>query len=107
MPCPKCGSRRRVIEVYVTESLILREKWAMKQERPGRKKPISESVMGDDLHRQSGQWNKLERTIDRENDRYTELITDPVTGNVIRSCDEPLSQHQGRGTAKRKPAKES
>ena len=62
-------------------------------------------MTGDDLYHQSGQWNKLDRTIDRLNDRYTELITDPVTGKVIRSCDEPSSQHQGHGTAKRKSVK--
>ena len=107
MPCPHCGSRRRIIGAEVTESLTVREKWGMKHKRPGHKKPISESVTGDDLHRQSGQWNKLDRTIDRLNDRYTELITDPVTGTVIRSCDEPLSDHQGHGTAKRKPIKDA
>jgi len=91
----------------VIEVATVREKWAMKHKRPGHKKPISESVTGDDLHQQSGQWNKLDRTIDRENNRYRELIIDPATGTVIRSCDEPLSDHQGHGTAKPKPIKDA
>ena len=45
---------------------------------------------------------KKERLIDRQNDLYEETITDPDTGEVIRNCGEPLSQHQGRGSAKGK-----
>lgn len=37
--------------------------------------------------------------IDRENDRYFERVVDPETGKVLRICEEPLSQHQGHGTA--------
>jgi hypothetical protein len=74
----------------------------LKHKRPGHKKPIYESVSGDDLHRKSGQWNHLTREIDRENDRYKEVILNPTTGEVIRSVDEPLTEHTGRGSAKPK-----
>jgi hypothetical protein len=78
----------------------------MKQKRPGHKKPIYESVSGDDLHRASGQWNKLTREIDRENNRYMELIINPETGQVLRHCDEPLTSHVDRGSAKPKPSED-
>ena len=74
----------------------------MKHKRPGIKKPIYECVSGDDLHRDSGQWNKLTREIDRENNRYRELIVNPESGETIRECDEPLTEHFGRGSAKSK-----
>ena len=59
-------------------------KIGIKHKRQGIKKPVYECVSGDDLHRVSGQWNKLTREIDRENNRYSELIVNPETGEVIR-----------------------
>jgi hypothetical protein len=41
------------------------------------------------------------RVVDREGDRYTERIVD-AAGNVVRDVDEPLSNHRGHGTAKRR-----
>jgi hypothetical protein len=38
-------------------------------------------------------------------DRYSEKIVDRDTGEVLRVCEEPLSQHQGHGSAKLKPRK--
>lgn len=102
-PCPLCGSTARHFGVHVNESVQVREKIGMKQKRPGHKKSIYESVSGDDLHRASGQWNKLTREIDRENNRYKEVIVNPETGEALRYCDQPLTDHTGRGSAKPKP----
>ena len=102
-PCPSCGSLARNFSVHIHETLTFREKLGMKQKRPGHKKPIYESVSGDDLHRATGQWNKLTREIDRENNRYKEVIVNPASGEVLRHCDEPLTEHVARGSAKQKP----
>jgi hypothetical protein len=40
------------------------------------------------------------QVIDRENDQYKELVVDAETGDVIHSCEEPLSKHIGHGSAK-------
>ena len=101
-PCPSCGSTVRTFSANVHETLTLREKLGLKHKRPGHKKAIYESVSGEDLHRATGQWSQLTREIDRENDRYKEVIVNPQTGEVIRQVDEPLSDHTGRGTAKPK-----
>lgn len=82
--------------------MTLRERIGLKHKRPGHKKPIYESVSGDDLHRATGQWNHLTREIDRENDRYKERIVDSQTGEIIRQVEEPLTKHVGRGYAKKK-----
>ena len=37
---------------------------------------------------------------DRRHDRYYELVLDPGSGEVIRECEEPLSHHIGRGSAR-------
>ena len=41
--------------------------------------------------------------IDRENDLYKEVVTDPDTGKIIHQCEEPLSEHVGHGSAKHRP----
>jgi len=44
----------------------------------------------------------LERVIDRAKNWYKELITDPETSGVVRHCEEPLTDHRDRGSAKQK-----
>lgn len=101
--CPTCGSQARSFSLQVRETLTFRGKTGLKHKRPGYKKPILESVSGDDFCRATGQWNKLAREIDRKNNRYKEVIINPESGEVLRQCDEPLSEHVGRGSAKPKP----
>ena len=100
--CPVCGSTARTYTVHIHEHVALGLKWGLKHKRPGHKKPVYESVFGDDLHRKSGQWNHLTREIDREYNHYREFIVSPTTGEVIRSVDEPLTEHTGRGSARKK-----
>jgi hypothetical protein len=103
-PCPRCGSKKRTHFVGVSESIEVHERLSGKVkdvQKAGKNKTRAEFVTGDDLHRASRRWNKLDREIDRENDRYREKIVDPQTGAVIRSVDEPLSEHQGHGSAKK------
>jgi hypothetical protein len=42
----------------------------------------------------------VERTFDRDKDRYQETVTLRDSGETIHSCDEPLSQHLGHGSDK-------
>jgi hypothetical protein len=49
-------------------------------------------------------WVRLYRLVDRAGDAYEELVVDEETGEVLGSCVEPLSAHQGRGSAKPSPA---
>jgi predicted nucleic acid-binding Zn-ribbon protein len=97
--CPKCGSTARHFSVHVSDSITIHEKLAVKAKRAGAKKPFLEGVSGEDLHRDSATCSKIERVIDRENDRYRERIVD-AEGNIVREVDEPLSEHRGRGSAK-------
>lgn len=101
-PCATCGSTTRVFNDEVRETLTVSEKRKLRHRRPGNKKPIYEEVSGDDLHRKTGRWSILLRVIDRQNDRYREHIVDAASGEVLRSVDEPLRNHKGRGTAKAK-----
>ncbi|MCY4351714.1 MAG: zinc ribbon domain-containing protein [Gemmatimonadetes bacterium] len=101
--CPHCGSDQRPIsncgaKINIKEQSIYT---LIDPNQTGKSKIRYERLSGDDLHRKSGKWNKKERIIDRENDRYMEKFIDPETGGVIHHCDEPLSEHQGHGSAKK------
>jgi hypothetical protein len=100
-PCPNCGSLARTFGTTITDSIEPHDSLAYKARHGdvGKVKPYLEALTGDDLHRGSGEWRRVSRVIDHENDRYTERITD-AAGNVVRDVDEPLSQHRNRGAAK-------
>lgn len=72
-----------------------------KGRRLGERRPFVEQMHGDDLHRKTGRWKIVHRILDRARDWYSELVTDAETGTVERACEEPLTQHQGRGSARR------
>jgi hypothetical protein len=51
---------------------------------------------------QSGRRQQAHRTFDRHNDRYIETITDHASGEVVMEKNERLSDHRGRGSARKK-----
>ncbi len=100
--CPYCGSRNR--RIVTQERLQLHEFIRIKSAAPGASgRPALEFASGDDLTKSTQEWVAKERRIDRENDRYYERVVDKH-GNTIREVDDPLSEHRGRGAAKRRPA---
>lgn len=100
-PCPMCGSLSRHIEITIEATVTLHSQIALKARRHGKGRLFLESKVGDDLYHLTGRWNRLERHIDHENDWYDEVITDSATGEILKETHEPLSQHQGHGSAKR------
>lgn len=102
LPCPSCGSSKRRIAVSLTTSVAISTGMRMKGREPGRKEPFFEARAEPSRSVKLGRDVHLERVVDRRNDKYTETITDPVTGEVIHHCDEPLSEHRGHGSAKKK-----
>ena len=101
IPCPKCGSLIRSYSVAIHDTIRLRDTIGMKAKKGGKGKPFIETTTGDDLHRKTGKWNYIERIVDRENNLYSEIITDPETGKIIHQCHERLSEHKGHGSAKK------
>jgi hypothetical protein len=88
------------LEIGVGETLTIREQLGISVKRATEKKPFVERWSADDLHKASGTWRKRERLIDRDDDWYSEVITD-AGGNEVHRCEEPLSSHRGHGSAKR------
>jgi hypothetical protein len=100
--CPHCGAVARLAEVVIQASLTVRSTLMYKGKHGGRGKPFAWGKVGDDFFRRSGTWNRLARHFDRDQDAYDEVIIDPATNYVIREVHEPLSAHQGRGSAEQK-----
>ena|SRR2546423_628996 len=103
-PCPVCGSTRRLIERTLQGAQSVHSQLSIKGRRGGHGEPFVEQKIGDDLHRKTGRWKKLNQRVDRENDWYDKEVVDRETGQCIRDVHEPLSKHQGYGSAKNQGA---
>jgi len=106
-PCPKCKSTKRHIRVEIREesALEIKEFIDLKLKAdafPSKAKLRMHIQQGDELHRKSGTWMKKERVIDKDSNSYKEVIIDPATNEVVRHCEEPLSDHVNRGSARPK-----
>jgi hypothetical protein len=107
-PCPTCGSLARTFNLMVGGTIQAHSSIRIKARhgQVGDVKPFHEQTSADDYHRDSKEWRRVSRVIDRENDRYNDRYNERITdaaGNVVREVDEPLSEHRGRGAAKRRP----
>ncbi len=100
-PCPTCGSSKRHIKVIVEVGIGVSVGSRVVGRAKGEKKPFMESRTEPSKSIKLGRNVHHERTIDRRNNKYTEKITDPKTGEVLHECEEPLSEHRGHGSAKK------
>jgi hypothetical protein len=99
-PCARCGGTTRRIDVAISSAVEAHSDLGLKQRRPGFKRPIHEQKSGSSFSVRLKRWMRRSRVIDRENDRYTEKVVDPRTGETVHQCDESLSAHQGHDSAK-------
>lgn len=64
-----------------------------------RGKHRQEIVRGQE-YSHTGQLVHKVRIIDRENNKYKELVSDADTGEIIRDVEQPLTDHTEHGSAK-------
>lgn len=107
LPCARCGSVAKTInlhfedkvDVTVTDWLDLK---ATNTEMSGKRKMRRHLQTGSQWSVSREKMVEKVRDIDRDADTYYERVVDPETGEVLRQCDEPLSEHFERGSAKPK-----
>jgi hypothetical protein len=104
-PCPVCGSTARRFDVAVVEKCEVEAFLGMEGRRAGLSRQKgwfirSFTRLAPQVSR-GGALAYLTRIFDRDADRYVETVTMRETGEVVHSCDEPLSAHQGHGSARR------
>jgi hypothetical protein len=87
-------------KVGIAAELELRGDLGLKARTPGEKKPFIEQKTGNSYWRKMGKWMRRVQIIDRRGNRYVKRVDDPKTGEVVRDVDEPLTNHQGFGSAK-------
>ena len=105
--CPNCGAKHY--------SVVLRAEaragagMRLEHHRPAARtnKPKSKRAIRviEDYTEETwdrGTRDRVTRDMDREGDWYSEVIRDGATGEVLHTCEEPLSNHRGHGDAKRK-----
>ncbi len=105
-PCPDCGSTDRQFEVEINDTDTVRNGVRGKARtgqagQPG-SKPWLTTMSEPSWSYDRQKWVHREKTEDRRNNRYTETVTDPDTGEIIHQTEEPLTDHRGRGSAKKK-----
>jgi len=101
-PCPSCGSKHHAIQRTIIDEINVVDITKTKSRHGTSGKPFRKTTDGSDLCRKTGQYMKKHQLIDRDNDLYEEIITDPETEQIIHHCKEPLSKHTGHGNARKK-----
>ena len=104
-PCPVCGSTSRQFFAEIMDKLHVEDSHGMEGRRAGlgrRKGWFVRSFTR--LVAQVSRGGALAyhtRLMDRDANRYVETVAMRDTGEVIHHCDEPLSEHQGHGSARK------
>lgn len=103
-PCPTCGSRARHIRLTFSDTATAKARDTLKGKvkdptRRSKDKVRREFFYGADARKSQGDYVYKEREIDRDNDRYRELVKEE-SGDVLRDVDGRLSDHIGHGSAK-------
>lgn len=103
-PCPKCASLSRKMSVGLPGEMPPPHSSLKGRGRhagaTGKRKWSIETFTGADWSHSLQRFVRKVRILDRDNDRYVEKVVDPETGEVLRDVEEPLSEHQGHGSAK-------
>jgi len=104
--CNRCCSTRKDIVLTVEDRIDIHEQQVIKGKRKNEKRPFVEGKYGDEIYHETGEWREVNRTVDRDQNRYQEKIVNSRTGEVVKDISEPLDQHCGHGSAKRKHSKQ-
>jgi phage FluMu protein Com len=104
-PCPDCESTSRHFAKTLTATVTVRSGIRGKARsgeagKPGGK-PWLTFMSEPSWSYSSEKWIHREKAENRREDRYTEVVRDPDTDEIIHEVDEPLSEHRGHGSAKK------
>ena len=104
--CPACGSMSKHVELNLVSTLPLPRdylSYAVKDHNyPASRNPRKEVLNRPTFSRDDGRMRDEHRTIDKYKNEYHKVITDQETGEIVYERHEPLTEHQGHGSAKRR-----
>src|SRR5690554_5554839 len=104
--CPRCGNTdsKNYMPNLSNGIKLTQEIKIVKKDvtKPSKKSKVFEMKIRDEKPQKDGSTAMFRRIIDKENDNYQELVVINETGEIKHKCNEPLSEHQGHGSAKDK-----
>ena len=103
--CRRCGSDKLTVLITVEDEGEAHEQLDLAVRSGGGGKPVRKVRSGDSYSHDRQKWVELHRDVNRLEDRYHEIVRDLETGEVLHECEEPLSEHQGHGSAKERTPK--
>ncbi len=103
-PCPVCGSSARKLSLQIADKIGLSDETKGIGYAESRSKWFVKFHEKRELYRKTGRWHRIRRAFNKRTDQYDEVIRDDLTGELVRECSEPLSEHRGRGTARKRSA---
>jgi hypothetical protein len=101
-PCPSCGSTLRIFQQHLSGTLTMRGGLRGVAYRISKSKWFTKFMAEPSFTHRLGIWSRRLKMEDKRSDKYLEVVTNPETGEILHKCEEPLSQHQGHGSAKQK-----
>lgn len=101
-PCPACGSTVRIVGVHTSATVTAHAELHLTGYRESKSKWFVKVKQVRSWFRRDGVWHRVDRTLNKRENRYVEHIVDEETGAVVRHVEEKLTDHQGHGSAKRK-----
>lgn len=86
------------LKINVAEKIKVRASLGLKRKAPGHKRPLSEFFQGwkpsKDPKIPEGVFEK--RIIDREKDKWYQLVKDGLTGKITHHHEGPLKKHKSK-----------
>ena len=104
--CPVCESSNQSVSLSLSDRIEVTDQLKVTAQDPTlpsntqKKRHQTEIIQGSEWSVSHQKMVHKERLIDKPNNKYTELVVDPDTGEIIHWCEEPLSHHTGHGDAK-------
>ena len=99
--CPSCDSATRhfigVVEEQIEIDVALDSRIQERDPNLSKtqaKKTRVDIKSGEDWWRDGGKFVYRYQEVNRKTDRYRKFVKDLETGEVLKDCDEPLSEHR-------------
>ena len=100
-PCPKCGHTSIVRYEKGQEFSLKAGGFEIRSKPKEGGRWFCRGTIKHSYYKKDNENHFIERSINRDSNEYYERIMKKDTGEVVREVSEPLTEHQGRGSAKK------
>ncbi|MFH2068275.1 MAG: hypothetical protein ABII89_02270 [Candidatus Omnitrophota bacterium] len=90
------------IHVSISENITARDSFNLKKKSPGFREFAVKIIVGWFGSHRYKDGVDLSRSLDKEKDKYDEVVKDHRTGKIVYENHEKLSEHKEHGSAKQR-----